>query len=80
MWNQPRHGSTLHRALGHIRAVLLTALAMLSAGVAAASVSEWRDGNSEAGLLALAGGAFAAITGARAFWARGGTDEGAHAT
>jgi hypothetical protein len=73
MWIETRHGPSLHGVLGRTRAALLTAVAMFSAGIAAASVSDWFDGHSGAATVALAGAALAAVAGAQAYWARAGS-------
>jgi hypothetical protein len=72
---ETRHESALHRAFGRTRAALLTAVAMLSAGIAAASVNDWIDGHPGAAAVALAGAAVAAVAGARAYRARAGSHQ-----
>lgn len=73
MWIKAQHAPTLYRALGRTRAALFTAVAMLSAGIAAASVSDWIGGNSGAALMALTGAALATVAGVQAYRAHAGT-------
>jgi hypothetical protein len=79
MWIKARYGATMQRALGRTWAALLTALAMISAGIAVASASDWIGGRHDAAFVALAGAAFATVTGVQAYWARAGTSQPASA-
>jgi len=71
MWKETRHEATQHRGHGRIRAALLTAVAMLAAGIAVAGMSEWLAGDTRSAGVALGGAAVAAFAGWRAFRARG---------
>jgi hypothetical protein len=46
---------------------------MLSAGIAAVSMSDWLEGRRDAAFVALAGAAFAVVTGVQAYGAGAGT-------
>jgi hypothetical protein len=60
---------------GHrrIRAAIFTALAMVSAGIAVAGLSEWIAGSPGAALVAIAGAAVAVFAGVRAYRNRAGS-------
>jgi hypothetical protein len=79
MWIKDRYVANMQRALGRTWAALLTAVAMLSAGIAVASASDWIGGSRNAALVALGGAAFATVAGVQAYWARAGTSQRASA-